>query len=214
MHGISDHRAALAGTQPLAVHDAQALQTAGEGRQQELAQLHPRLREPQAMQVDLGLDAVLAAAQPAQHGLGHAGLAVLQSSRRVGCRDRRPAAPGSRAAPRSRSARVWRARGGGLRGAGWRAGASPAVAPRAWRRGKCRVHRPCRPSRIPPEAGFQYIGAPSVTGLAAQRNENPGQQRRRLSSRGHRAAARGARRRWPTSPWSRPTATGAGRAIR
>ena len=73
-----DHRAALSGTQPLAVHDPQALQASPQRAQQKLTQMALGLRQSHAVQVDLGLDAIVAAAQPPQHGFGHSGLAVLQ----------------------------------------------------------------------------------------------------------------------------------------
>jgi 5'-nucleotidase len=60
------------------MHDTQALQAPRQGRQQELAQSHARLGEPHTVQIDLGFDAVIAAAQAAQHRFGHPGLAKLQ----------------------------------------------------------------------------------------------------------------------------------------
>jgi len=69
---LLEHRPALAGAQSLAVNNAQATQLAGERILEERAQLLAALLDVQAMQISLGLDPVMSAAQAAQHRVRHA----------------------------------------------------------------------------------------------------------------------------------------------
>jgi hypothetical protein len=69
---LLEYRPALAGTQSLAVNNAQAPQLAGERILQESAKLFAALLNVQAMQISLGLDPVMSAAQAAQHRVRHA----------------------------------------------------------------------------------------------------------------------------------------------
>lgn len=60
------------------MYDAQAAVSRGDGGTQEFAQLGPALLKGQAVQIDLGLDANGAAAQPAQHGFRYSRPPELQ----------------------------------------------------------------------------------------------------------------------------------------
>jgi len=70
---LLEHRPALAGAQSLAVNNAQAPQLARERILEERAQLLAALLDVQAMQISLGLDPVMSAAQAAQHCVRHTG---------------------------------------------------------------------------------------------------------------------------------------------
>jgi hypothetical protein len=70
---VLQHRSAVAGTQPLAVNDAHAVQPALARLAQEGLQGRRCLRQRAAVQIDLLVDVVLATAQPSQHQLGDAG---------------------------------------------------------------------------------------------------------------------------------------------
>ena len=152
---------------------------------------------------------IVAAPQPPQHVSAHArrgGTAVHRRGWTSRCTA--AALPRLSRQHRARSARAKRARGGGRGGgAGTRRLAferpgTPRIAARNRSRRHPRVCRHCSRS-----SGRRH----SVYWRAC---ENSGQQRRRLPRRGHRAAARGARSRWPRSRSWRPTATAAAPAIR
>src|SRR4029077_20444101 len=73
-----EHRTAVTGTQPLAMYDAHAAHLAMERIDQELPQCLLGLGDREPVQIDLALDPILAAAQPAQHRRLHARALVDQ----------------------------------------------------------------------------------------------------------------------------------------
>lgn len=76
--GLFEHRTAAAGSQPLAVHDAQALEALAHRVLQQPAQLLARLRGRESVQVKLGFDPEAPTAQLPQQRLRDAGPAKLQ----------------------------------------------------------------------------------------------------------------------------------------
>src|SRR5581483_4491850 len=66
-HHALEHRPAMPGAKALAVDDAHAAPSARERLRQEFAQGLLRLGDGEAMKIDFSLNAIVAAAQPAQH---------------------------------------------------------------------------------------------------------------------------------------------------